>query len=138
MLIPLILSGGAGTRLWPASRRSYPKPFMVLDDGECLLEKAVRRARRVAPDAPLLTVTSRDHYFLTRDLYERIPEVGQARFLLEPLARNTAPALLAAALWAQDQVGPDAQLLVLPADHLIDDLDAFAEAVANARNLWFM
>jgi len=135
MLIPLILSGGAGTRLWPASRRSYPKPFMALDDGECLLEKAVKRARAVAPDGPLLTVTSRDYYFLTRDLYERLADVGETRFLLEPCARNTAPALLAAALWAEAEVGADAQLLVLPADHLIDDLEAFGEAVTRASQL---
>ncbi len=135
MLIPLILSGGAGTRLWPASRRSYPKPFMALDDGECLLEKAVKRARAVAPQAPLLTVTSRDHYFLTRDLYERIPDLGQTRFLLESVGRNTAPALLAAAHWALAEGGDEAQLLVLPADHLIDDVEAFKAAVDSASKL---
>ncbi|MEZ5442803.1 MAG: mannose-1-phosphate guanylyltransferase/mannose-6-phosphate isomerase [Lysobacterales bacterium] len=135
MLIPVILSGGAGTRLWPASRRLHPKPFLRLDDGETLLQKTVARARRVAPDAPILTVTSQDHYFLTRDLYDAEPLAGDCRFLLEPVARNTAPAVLAAALWAQAQIGPEARLLVLPADHLIEDLAGFADAVQAAETL---
>ena len=71
-LIPVILSGGAGTRLWPVSRRAHPKPFMQLSDGESLAEKTWRRARDVAGDAPILTVTSRDYYFYTRDLYQRL------------------------------------------------------------------
>lgn len=135
MLIPVILSGGAGTRLWPASRRSYPKPFLRLADGESLLQKTVERARRVAPSAPLLTVTSADHYFLTRDLYDSEPLAGDCRYLLEPVARNTAPAVLAAAFWAEREVGLQAQLLILPADHLIEDLQAFAQATEVAQTL---
>jgi mannose-1-phosphate guanylyltransferase/mannose-6-phosphate isomerase len=138
MLIPVILSGGAGTRLWPVSRRAYPKPFMTLADGETLLGKTFQRALAVADiDAPVLTVTGRDHYFLTRDAYAE-----QARhdpralpFLLEPAGRNTAPALLAAALLIAARHGGDSQLLVLPADHLIRDIDGFGEAVARARRL---
>lgn len=135
MLIPVILSGGAGTRLWPASRRLHPKPFLRLDDGETLLQKTLERARRVVPEGPVLTVTSRDHYFITRDLFDAEPLAGDCRFLLEPCARNTAPAVLAAALWAQHHYGAGAQLLVLPADHLIEDLQSFADAVQIASDL---
>ena len=136
-LIPVILSGGAGTRLWPVSRRAHPKPFMRLADGETLLEKTLARALAVAAaDAPVLTVTSRDYYFVTRDEYARTAPSARARlrYLLEPSARNTAPAVVLAALAARD-VDPDATLLVLPADHLVRDQAAFATAVASARRL---
>ncbi len=138
MLIPVILSGGAGTRLWPVSRRLFPKPFMALPDGETLIEKTAKRALAVASDgAPIYTVTSRDYSFITRDAYARIPgfDVARQRFLLEPSARNTAPAVIAAALAIQREHGDDAQMLVLAADHLIADLAAFKTAVAGASAL---
>ncbi|AVQ00141.1 mannose-1-phosphate guanylyltransferase/mannose-6-phosphate isomerase [Ahniella affigens] len=137
-MIPVILSGGAGTRLWPVSRRSYPKPFMSLPDGETLLEKTAKRALAVADAAaPIITVTARDYGFITRDAYAGIAGFAPERqvMLLEPIARNTAPAILAAALWVQARYGDDAQILVLPADHLIRDLDAFKEAVQRAERL---
>jgi mannose-1-phosphate guanylyltransferase/mannose-6-phosphate isomerase len=137
-LIPVILSGGAGTRLWPVSRQAYPKPFMTLADGQTLLAKTLLRALRVAtPGAPVLTVTGRDYYFLTRDAYaDRAEAAGRPLpFLLEPVGRNTAPAVLAAALLLQARHGDAATLLVLPADHLIRDLDAFAQAVEQASAL---
>jgi len=135
-LIPVILSGGAGTRLWPVSRRAHPKPFMELSDGQSLAEKTLLRARSVAPDSPVLTVTSRDYYFYTRDLYERLGiESGQAPFLLEPAGRNTAPAIGLAALKVRALYGEDAVMLVMPADHLVNDMAAFHEAVAAAREL---
>ncbi|HET7842836.1 MAG TPA: mannose-1-phosphate guanylyltransferase/mannose-6-phosphate isomerase [Xanthomonadales bacterium] len=136
-LVPVILSGGAGTRLWPVSRRAHPKPFMRLADGETLLEKTLARALAVAaPDAPVYTVTSRDYYFVTRDEYARTAPSARARlrYLLEPAARNTAPAVVLAALAARDE-NADAILLVLPADHLVRDMAAFADAVASARRL---
>lgn len=135
MLIPVILSGGAGTRLWPVSRRAYPKPFMQMGDGESLLRKTLRRAQAVAVGDEVLTVTAREHFFITRDEYRGLLADGDARFLLEPCGRNTAPALAMAALDIEHRHGPDAQLLVLPADHLIRDLDGFAEAVRQARVL---
>src|SRR5688500_15892934 len=136
-LIPVLLSGGAGTRLWPVSRRAHPKPFMRLPDGETLLGKTLRRARAVAPDAPVLTVTARDYLFVTRDEYAACePNARElSHFLLEPAGRNTAPAVVLAALWAVEKLGPDATLLVLPADHLIRDVDASARAVDAARAL---
>ncbi|MGA9342753.1 MAG: mannose-1-phosphate guanylyltransferase/mannose-6-phosphate isomerase [Rhodanobacteraceae bacterium] len=132
MLVPVILSGGAGTRLWPVSRSAYPKPFMRLGDGETLLGKTLDRALALAVDGPVLTVTAQDFYFLTRDEYVRHAGANTDKlpFLLEPLARNTAPAVLLAALHVEQHYGADTCLLVLPADHLICDLDAF---LADAR-----
>jgi mannose-1-phosphate guanylyltransferase len=142
MLIPVILSGGAGTRLWPVSRSAYPKPFRRIGDGATLVYKTLARALRVADERCVLTVTGRDYYFLTRDEYASHPDADLDRlpFLLEPAGRNTAPAILLAALYALDHLSADATLLVLPADHLIKDLDAFEadarRAYALARDGW--
>ena len=144
MLVPVILSGGAGTRLWPVSRSAYPKPFMRMGDGESLLRKTLDRALRVAEGGHVLTVTGRDYYFLTRDEYANHPaaNLDKLPFLLEPAGRNTAPAVLLAALDIEARVGADATLLVLPADHLIRDIDAFvadtARAVALAQDGWLV
>lgn len=132
MLIPVIISGGAGTRLWPVSRRAYPKPFMQMGDGESLLRKTLKRAQAVAVGDEVITVTSRDHFFITRDEYRGLIADADARFLLEPVGRNTAPALAMAALDIEHRHGPDAQMLVLPADHLIRDLDLYGQAVQAA------
>jgi mannose-1-phosphate guanylyltransferase/mannose-6-phosphate isomerase len=131
-VVPVILSGGAGTRLWPVSRSAYPKPFMRMADGESLLYKTLDRALRVADDGHVLTVTGRDYYFLTRDDYARHPKADFDRlpFVLEPAGRNTAPAVILAALHAHETLGAAAILLVLPADHLIRDVEAF---VADAK-----
>jgi len=134
-LVPVILSGGAGTRLWPVSRRAHPKPFMRLADGQTLAESTVARAARVATDHQTLTVTGRDYYFLTRDLYQKSQPDPEHHFLLEPSGRNTAPAIAAAALWVEQRFGGDACLLVLPADHLVRDTTAFEVAVAEAHRL---
>ena len=129
-LVPVILSGGAGTRLWPVSRRAHPKPFMELVDGETLAEKTLHRARMVAGQAPVLTVTSRDYFFYTRDLYAGMKSHAvDEQFLLEPMGRNTAPAIALAAMHVRDHIDEDASLLVLPADHLIADLKNFEASV---------
>lgn len=130
MLVPVILSGGAGTRLWPVSREGHPKPFMKLADGESLLQKTVLRAGRLAESTQPLVVTNRDYYFRSRDDLAEQGAVG--RYLLEPVGRNTAPAVLLAALEIVECYGGDARMLVLAADHLIQDQDGFAEAVAKA------
>jgi len=135
-LTPIILSGGAGTRLWPVSRKAHPKPFMTLVDGESLAEKTFRRAMGVAGGGAILTVTSRDYYFYTRDLYNGIAGEGhQHPFLLEPVGRNTAPAIALAALYLQASSGPESIMLVLPADHLVKDETGFQAAVAEAEKL---
>lgn len=134
-LIPVILSGGAGTRLWPVSRRAHPKPFMELVDGETLAEKTLLRARAVAGGAPVITVTSRDYFFYTRDLYAGLAGGGEEQFLLEPMGRNTAPAIALAAMSVRDSAGEKASMLVMPADHLIADLESFAASVKAALML---
>ncbi|MEO7323398.1 MAG: mannose-1-phosphate guanylyltransferase/mannose-6-phosphate isomerase [Dokdonella sp.] len=144
MLVPVILSGGAGTRLWPVSRSAYPKPFMRMGDGESLLKKTLDRALRCADGGHVLTVTGRDYYFLTRDEYAQHAgaDLDKLPFLLEPAGRNTAPAVVLAALHARDRVGADAVLLILPADHLIRDIDAFLadaqRAAALASDGWLV
>src|SRR4051812_19802544 len=96
-LVPVILSGGAGSRLWPVSREALPKPFIKLADGQSLLAKTLRRAVGCSAGDGVLTVTNRDYFFLTRDEYGT--NSGQRlNFLLEPVSRNTAPAICAAAL----------------------------------------
>ena len=100
---PVILSGGAGTRLWPLSREAAPKPFMQLPDGETLLAKTAARALALPGAAALLTVTNRDYYFHTKDTYSgvQLPSGPPAIYLLEPFGRNTAPAIALAALCAK-------------------------------------
>lgn len=130
MLIPVILSGGAGTRLWPVSRESHPKPFMHIGGDKSLLTQAYERATSVAGHIPLI-VTNREYYFLSCDELNNQPL--KPHYLLEPKGRNTAPAIALAALWAQ-QFG-DPCLLVMPADHLIKDVVAFSASVKHAESL---
>ncbi len=130
-LVSLILSGGTGTRLWPASRESHPKPFIKLADGETLIKKAYARAKVLS--AEMLTVTNRDYYFMSKDEQQRVGVLGG--FLLEPFGRNTAPAIALAAKYIEATQGRDAIMLVLAADHLITDETRFASAVAKATDL---
>jgi mannose-1-phosphate guanylyltransferase len=135
-LIPCIIAGGSGTRLWPVSREAMPKPFMRLPDGESLLQKTFKRAAGLPAVERLLTVTNREVYFRTVDDYRQLNK-GRVKldFLLEPFGRNTAAAVAAAALHVTRLYGDDTQLLILPADHLIEDVRAFSHAVAEAREL---
>ena len=135
-IIPVILSGGVGARLWPVSRELHPKPFMHLADGQSLLQKAFARAAELPGVVDILTVTNRDLYFKTEDEY-RATNAGAipTSFILEPFGRNTAPAIAMAALTVNELYGPQAMLLVLPADHLISNSEAFGKAVARACEL---
>lgn len=135
MLIPVILSGGAGARLWPVSREAFPKPFIRLADGSSLLRKTLTRAGRISGVSNVITVTNREYYFLTRDEYAGAPGNFSHLFLLEPVARNTAPAIAMAAFHAAARYGGETQLLVLPADHLIDNENEFVKAVETARGI---
>ncbi len=130
-MISVVLSGGAGTRLWPTSRESHPKPFMKLADGETLIEKTYARAKALG--SKVLTVTNRDYYFMSRNEKERVGVSGN--FLLEPFGRNTAPAIALAAKYIEATHGADAVMLVLAADHLIADQAGFASAMAKAGKL---
>jgi mannose-1-phosphate guanylyltransferase / mannose-6-phosphate isomerase len=133
MLIPLILSGGSGTRLWPVSRKNLPKQFLELAGKGTLFQQTIARTRQLPGVAAPIVVASEDHRFLAAD---QLLEAGieDATIVLEPLARNTAPAIALGALQAL-QRDADAVLLVLPADHLIGDTTAFVDAVKQAMPL---
>ncbi|CAM5234566.1 mannose-1-phosphate guanylyltransferase/mannose-6-phosphate isomerase [Rhodanobacter lindaniclasticus] len=133
MLIPLILSGGSGTRLWPVSRKNLPKQFLALAGKGTLFQQTIARTRQLPDVAAPIVVASEDHRFLAAD---QLLEAGiaDATLVLEPLARNTAPAIALGALQAL-QRDADAMLLVLPADHLIGDTGAFVEGVKQALPL---
>lgn len=135
-LIPVILSGGVGSRLWPVSREAHPKPFMTLPDGENLIQKTFMRASALEGVSEILTVTNRELLFKTEDEYRTVNKAGHAQaFILEPFGRNTAAAVAMAALQLKETRGSEAHMLVLAADHLIQDESAFTAAVGKALRL---
>ncbi len=128
MLIPVILSGGAGSRLWPLSRESYPKQLLALLGHQSLLQNTVTRLEGLTHDQPTpLVVCNESHRFLVAEQLRNIG-ISPAHIILEPIGRNTAPAAAVAAIMTLDQ-DPEALLLVLPADHLIVNTAAFHEAI---------
>lgn len=135
-LIPTILCGGAGSRLWPVSRELHPKPFIRLADGQSLLQKAYLRGAQLPGVSHLMTVTNRELFLKTEDEFREVNAANTSTsFILEPIGRNTAPAIAAATLHASEIHGLDAILLVLAADHLIADQVAFQQAVVSAIEL---
>lgn len=135
-LIPTILCGGAGSRLWPVSRELHPKPFIRLEDGQSLLQKSFLRGASLPHVTEILTVTNRELYF---KIDEEFAPINQHRlpttFILEPFGRNTAAAIAMSALHVKQQYGNDALLLILAADHLIANQSAFQTAVQHAITL---
>ena len=129
-LISVVLSGGAGTRLWPESRKAMPKPFMDIG-GSTLLAQTLRRGFACGATHTVV-VTNQDYLFLTSDVAQTLEAKHQPciDYLLEPSGRNTAPAIAIAALQCAERFGDDAVMLVLAADHLIPDAEAF---IASAR-----
>ena len=128
-IVPVILSGGSGTRLWPLSREAYPKQFLPLVGDETMLQETWRRVAGLTPHAPIV-VGNHDHRFM---IAEQLREAGAApaATILEPFGRNTAPAIAIAALEATAD-GADPLLLVLPSDHVVGDVAAFHAAVREA------
>lgn len=127
MLTPVILAGGQGTRLWPVSRPEHPKPLIRLTGGLSLLQETVRRAAAVpGADRPIIVCSQAHHQLIVRQLEEI--DALDCTALLEPFGRSTAPAAAAAAL----SLDEDRLMLVLPADHLVDEAAAFAAAVQAA------
>jgi len=122
---PVILCGGSGTRLWPLSRKSLPKQFVPLIGDKSLLQATFERVAKQADDQPVWTVASEDHRFLVRDAAEAAHVACKS--ILEPVGRNTAPAMAVAALNAQ----PEQLLLFLPADHHVPDVDLFIRTVQS-------
>lgn len=127
MLYPVILSGGSGTRLWPRSRNNTPKQFLSMIGDETLFQATALRVSALHDAAPVLTVCADDHRFMVGEQLQAIG-VHSGGILLEPVARNTAPAIALAALHVQEQ-DSSGVLLVLPADHLIKDEPAFHSAI---------
>lgn len=131
---PVVLCGGSGTRLWPLSRAGFPKQFLVLSGTTSLFQQAVERLKNLAsPDIVLgdtLVVTNEEHRFLALDQLREINNV-MATLLLEPVGRNTAPALTIAALQAMEQ-GNDPVLIVTPADQTVQAAAAFTDALQKS------
>jgi len=125
-IVPVILSGGSGTRLWPLSRASLPKQLLPLVSKNSMLQETLNRVSGWANVANPIVVCGNDHRFLVA---EQLRELGiqPAQIILEPIGRNTAPAIAAAAMAIDDGL-----MLVLPADHVIRDVAAFEQAVAKA------
>ena len=135
-LIPVILCGGVGARLWPVSRESHPKPFIRLGDGQSLLQKTFLRASVLPGVEEIFISTNRELFFKTEDEFREVNQAQRATsYILEPFGRNTAAAIAAAALQIAERHGEDALMLVLPADHLILDQNAFSDAVTTAVSL---
>jgi mannose-1-phosphate guanylyltransferase/mannose-1-phosphate guanylyltransferase/mannose-6-phosphate isomerase len=130
-MIPVILSGGSGTRLWPLSRGQYPKQFLPLVSHYTMLQETVRRLDGLAGLKAPIAVCNEDHRFM---MAEQLWEIGvkPAAIILEPMGKNTAPAVAMAALSAASE---DDILLILPADHVIANLDAFHKAIVQANLL---
>jgi len=133
MLHPVILSGGSGTRLWPLSRQNQPKQFLALVGDHSLYQETVLRASKLPGAQPPITVCADDHRFMVGEQLQAVG-IGSGGILLEPTARSTAPAIAIAALHALARDAA-ATLLVMPADHLIEDEAAFRAAVEAATGL---
>ena len=133
LLIPVILSGGAGTRLWPLSREMYPKQLLALTGKHTMLQDTATRLAGVPGAQPPIVVCNEAHRFTVA---EQIRALGMqaSAILLEPAGRNTAPAVALAALRAL-QIDPDATIAVAPADHVIRDVRAFQAAADVAVRL---
>jgi mannose-1-phosphate guanylyltransferase/mannose-6-phosphate isomerase len=133
MIIPVILSGGAGTRLWPLSRKAYPKQFLKLIDDENLFKKTLSRVVGKAGFGAPIIVCNKDHRFLVASNLEEEGVKAQS-IILEPEGRSTAPAITIASIEASKNDDEDV-LLIMTSDHLIKDVDGFLEAVKKGEKL---
>ncbi len=129
MLTPVLLSGGVGSRLWPVSREAHPKQFLPLAGELSMLQETLQRTSGLEESDPLV-VCNEEHRFMVAEQLRQV-DLRASALILEPEGRNTAPAVALAALRAVES-DPEALLLVLPADHVIRDVDAFVTAVGRA------
>ncbi len=135
MIIPVVLAGGSGSRLWPLSRQLHPKQFIAFNSGAdtsslTLFQQTLKRLQGVDDLAAPIVICNEEHRFLVAEQLRQL-DIRGATILLEPVGRNTAPAVAMAAL----MVDPRDQLLVLPADHVIRDVQALQQAIAKASQL---
>jgi len=126
-LIPIILSGGSGTRLWPLSRKEYPKQYLSLVGDNTMLQETILRLKGLSNLADPIIICNVEHRFLVAEQCQQIG-INNPTILLEPIGRNTAPAIAAAALQSLKDTS-DSTLLVLSADHVILDVDAFHQVI---------
>lgn len=134
-IVPVILSGGSGTRLWPLSRKAHPKQFLKLENQSSLLQSTLLRCKRLAQYSQMLIVANQEHRFLVAEHLRQI-NINDVTLLLEPCSRNTAPAVLLAALYLQDKCKQEDPILwVSPSDHIINDESALFEALQLAVDL---
>lgn len=132
-LLPVVMAGGSGTRLWPLSREQYPKQFLTLPGQDCsMLQMTLARLDGLTDSLPLV-ISNEAHRFIAAEQLRQVGKLGN-NIILEPVGRNTAPAIALAALQAQRN-GSDPLLLVLAADHMIQDIPAFQAAVQYAQPL---
>ena len=129
-MVPVILSGGSGTRLWPLSRKAMPKQLLALVGENTMIQDTVARARGDYFSAPLI-ISNQDHRFVVAEQL-RAQGIEGARIILEPIGRNTAPAAAIAALQVSSE-DPEALILLMPSDHVVLDQPAFLAAVTAAR-----
>ena len=130
-MIPVILSGGSGTRLWPLSRRQHPKQFLPLVSNHSMLQETVLRVQGIEGIKAPIGVCNEDHRFMMAEQLREI-DTDPSAIILEPVGKNTAPAVALAALAAKSE---DDILLILPADHVIADVASFQATVKQAEHL---
>ncbi len=128
MITPLIMPGGSGTRLWPLSRSLYPKQFLSLYGNDTMLQSTVKRLSSLDVSAPI-TICNEEHRFIVAEQLREIDQLGDV--ILEPVGRNTAPVVAVSAGIVSKTQRPDTLMLVLAADHVIENEKAFCDAVTQ-------
>ncbi|GHU05214.1 mannose-1-phosphate guanylyltransferase/mannose-6-phosphate isomerase [Alphaproteobacteria bacterium] len=134
-MISVILCGGSGSRLWPLSRERQPKPFVVLPDGQSLIQKSFLHAAGLPETEEILVIANKELHFKAAEELEASGIDRKVFYILEPFGRNTAPAIATAALEVRRRYGGETPLLILAADHLISNQKAFGDAVSQALDL---
>lgn len=133
-MIPVILAGGSGTRLWPLSKKSSPKQFLKLIGNHSLFQEALLRVKEIPSVREIFVIINESHYFICQD---QIKEAGikNVKMILEPCSKNTAPAIALAAHIIQNQFREDKTMVVLPADHLIGGGSEFSNVIESAAQM---
>jgi len=132
---PVILAGGTGTRLWPLSRELYPKQLLNLTEEMSLLQATIKRIAALPNMLPPLVVVGEEHRFLVQNQIVELELQDKITIILEPVGRDTAPAICAAAIYALKGHDDETMMLVLPADHLISDQEAFLHGIEQSQKL---